>query len=241
MSRPVGGVLFDLGGTLASYYHADEFRSVLERCVRHGLDELTRRGRTGAQFESVLAAAVAQKEAPDFRVRPLAPRLASVYAVPLQDAELLDALCAAFLKPIFALGRCFDDTLPVLAEVRATGVRTAIVSNSPWGSSAALWRQELRRLQLHDVVDVTVFCGDVGWRKPAKAIFDHAAHLIDVPADRCVFIGDDPQWDAEGATNAGMRPILIDRDERHPQAPWPRARTLWEVAEHLTLMQNSRP
>jgi putative hydrolase of the HAD superfamily len=212
---------------------------VLEACVRNGLDELARRGRTGVAFETALTAAQTHnQESPDFRVRPLAPRLATIFGVPLQEADVLAALSTAFLEPIFALGRCFDDTLPVLAQLRAEGFRTGIVSNSPWGSSAQLWRQELRRLRLLDAVDITVFCGDVGWRKPAPAIFDHAARLLGASADRCCFVGDDIKWDAEGAAKAGMQPILLDRDDVCAQAPWPRARTLWEVAERLCIGQN---
>jgi FMN phosphatase YigB (HAD superfamily) len=54
------------------------------------------------------------------------------------------------------------------------GFRTGIISNSPWGSPANLWRAEVQRLELLDAVDVTAFCGDVGWRKPARAISAHA-------------------------------------------------------------------
>lgn len=241
MPRPVSAVLFDLGNTLAAYYHADEFRSVLETCLRNVLDELTRRGCRSVGFEQALAAALAQnQEATDFRVRPLAPRLARIFEVESHDAPLLDALSAAFLEPIFAMGRRYDDALPVLERLRAAGLRIGIVSNSPWGSPARLWRQEVQRLQLLDAVDITVFCGEVGWRKPAKIIFEHAAQMLGVTADRCCFVGDHPTWDAEGAANAGMRPFLLDRDDRYAGAPWARARTLEEVADQLPTRQNGR-
>jgi len=48
-------------------------------------------------------------------------------------------------------------------------IKTAIVSNSPWGSSANAWRHELMRHGLLERVDAAVFCGDVGWRKPNPA------------------------------------------------------------------------
>jgi len=99
----------------------------------------------------------------------------------------------------------------------------------------------LARLKLLNAVDVTVFCGDVGWRKPAKVIFDHAAQLLGVTADRCCFVGDDPRWDAQGAANAGMRPILLDRDGRQQTPHWPCARTLAEVVDQLHIRQNGRP
>jgi putative hydrolase of the HAD superfamily len=217
MKPPIRAVLFDLGNTLAAYYHADEFRTVLERSLQCVFKELQDRGRSGGDLEAAVTAALQlNQERSDLRVRPLAGRLATLFDITeATEGELLDALSARFLEPVFALGRRYDDTLPVLNHLRAAGIRTGIVSNSPWGSPASLWRAELRRLELMDAVDVNLFCGDVGWRKPAKEIFNRASELIGVPPEECCFVGDDPRWDFEGATAAGMHPILLDRDRRH--------------------------
>jgi putative hydrolase of the HAD superfamily len=237
MKPPVRAVLFDLGNTLAAYYYAEEFRGVLERGLRNVLDELQRRGRPGCDFDAALAAALQLNQEPkDLRVRPLAGRLATVFDITEEaDGELLDALSARFLEPVFALGRRYDDALPALNHLRAAGIRTGIVSNSPWGSPPSLWRAELRRLELLDAVDINLFCGDVGWRKPAKAIFDRAAELIGVPPAECCFVGDDLRWDFEGATAAGMHPILLDRDGRHTAHAATSARELREVLQRLAL------
>lgn len=232
MKPPIRAVLFDLGNTLAAYYHADEFRPILERGLRNVLDELQRRGRPGRDLEDALAAALQMnQDAKDLRVRPLAGRMAALFGI--EDAELLDVVSARFLEPVFALGRRYDDVLPVLNHLRAAGIRTGVVSNSPWGSPPSLWRAELRRLELLDAVDISVFCGDVGWRKPAKAIFDHAAERIGVPPAECCFVGDDPRWDFEGATAAGMHPILLDRDGRYLAHAAHSATTLSEVLDRL--------
>jgi hypothetical protein len=37
------------------------------------------------------------------------------------------------------------DALPLLESIRQRGIKTAIVSNTPWGSSASVWRNELAR------------------------------------------------------------------------------------------------
>jgi putative hydrolase of the HAD superfamily len=236
MKPPIRAVLFDLGNTLAAYYHADEFRPILERGLQNVLDELQRRGRTGPAFDAALAAALQLNQEPkDLRVRPLAGRLTALFDV--TDDELLDALSARFLDPVFALGRRYDDALPVLNHLRAAGIRTGIVSNSPWGSPPSLWRAELRRLELLDAVDVNVFCGDVGWRKPAKEIFVHASELIGVPPAECCFVGDHPHWDFEGAIAAGMHPILLDRDRCHSAHATTSARELREVLRRLAVSE----
>ena len=232
--RPTA-VLFDLGNTLASYYYAEQFQPVLEAGVRNGLDELRRRELAPIDvITAVDTARTLNREAADLSVCPLAERLRQVFALGATvDDELIAALCERFLAPIFALGRRAEDALPTLANLRAAGFSTAIVSNTPWGSPAHLWRAELARLGLLEAVDATVFCVDVGWRKPARVIFEHAAERLSVGADACCFVGDDLQWDVEGAVAAGMNAVLLDRDERYPGYTGAKARDLWDVVRWI--------
>ena len=115
------------------------------------------------------------------------------------------------MRPICALGRRYDDVLPALKKLQAEGVRTGLVSNTPWGSPADLWREEIERLELTPHFDAIVFCRDVGWRKPAKQIFEFALAKLNARPDECIFVGDDPRWDLAGPRAAGILPILIDR------------------------------
>jgi FMN phosphatase YigB (HAD superfamily) len=66
------------------------------------------------------------------------------------------------------------------------------------------------------LLDVVVLCGDVGWRKPARRVFDYACGNSGVSSDECAFVGDDLERDIAGSAAAGMHPILIDRDDRYP-------------------------
>jgi len=85
------------------------------------------------------------------------------------------------------------------------------VSNTPWGSPASLWREEIERLGLSEYVDVLVFCTDVGWRKPAKQIFEFALEKLQALPQDCIFVGDHPGWDLTGPRAVGIEAILIDR------------------------------
>ena len=85
------------------------------------------------------------------------------------------------------------------------------MSNTPWGSPAELWREELRRLGLAGLLDVTVFCRDVGWRKPARQFFDFALQKARATPPQCVLVGDNPRWDIAGAEANGIDAVLIDR------------------------------
>ena len=168
-------------------------------------------------------------------------RLARIFGLSDQlKAEWSKSLCDSFLGPIFEVGRSYEDSHTTLAALRSQGYRTAIVSNSPWGSPPESWRKELHRLGLAQLVDVVVLCGDVGWRKPAKPIFDHACGRLGVASHECAFVGDDLEWDIAGSAAAGMRPILIDRDDQFPSFAGTRIRSLQELAATLSHDKRSR-
>jgi putative hydrolase of the HAD superfamily len=78
-----------------------------------------------------------------------------------------------------------------------------------------------------------VLCGDVGWRKPSQRIFDHTCARLGMRSYDCTFVGDDLEWDVAGSSAAGMRPVLIDRDGRHPAFTGARIRSLNDLAALL--------
>jgi putative hydrolase of the HAD superfamily len=211
-------LLFDLGGTLVEYYTRAEFPSILKEAIgevegylRH-LDLL--RERPEGFWQKVWEE---DHEADDYRVRPLEERLGRIFQ--LDDArgavaqstsgDLVMDMCRSFLKPVFARGRRYDDAPLVLQRLKAAGLRTAIVSNTPWGSPAQLWREEIERRGLFAQIVVT--CRDAGWRKPAQQIFEFALEGVGASPQESVFVGDDPRWDVLGPRRIGMEAILIDR------------------------------
>jgi putative hydrolase of the HAD superfamily len=211
-------VLFDLGGTLVEYYTRVEFPGILEEAIgevegylRH-LDLL--RVPPEAMWQRVRDE---DHEASDLRVRPLEGRLIRIFqldnvgydGVKWVSGDLVAEMCRRFVKPIFARGRRYGDALPTLQRLRAAGLQTAIVSNTPWGSPAELWREEVERHGLLDQAVVT--CRDAGWRKPARQIFEFALGRLGASPQESLFVGDDPRWDMEGPRGMGMEAVLIDR------------------------------
>lgn len=206
-------VFFDLGGTLVEYYTLREFPSILEAAIGAVSHHLAELGRPAPSWEEIWRRTTAENhEAGDYRVRALEDRLARIFQLhgPPGDGSLLD-LCRLFMQPIFARARLYDDAIPALTHVQSAGYRAAIISNTPWGSPAALWREELHRLSLDAHLDDAIFCCDSGWRKPAPEIFTLAMERLDTSASHCVFVGDDPRWDVMGPLAAGMDVVLLDR------------------------------
>ncbi len=201
-------VLFDLGNTLVSYYSAADFAPVLRACLRECIavlspdTQLDEQGLERRAFEMNV-------ERADNAVWPLAERLGILFGNSALGAGLQEPLITAFLRPIFATAALDPDAVAVLGALRSRGFRTAIVSNTPWGSPAGAWRAELTRHGLLDVVDAAVFCVDVGYRKPHPAPIERALDLLGVRAADAVFVGDDARWDVLGAQRAGVRPIWL--------------------------------
>ena len=214
---PIRAVLFDLGDTLVSYYQPQDFLPILRRSLDACLRTLGHGPASGeAGTELVHQALELNQERADLAVWPFEERLRVLFAryAQFMDSELLDRLSQAFLQPIFATAQVSHDALPVLLGLRRRGVRTAIVSNTPWGSAGRIWRSELARHGLLTAVDAVVFCQDVGWRKPHPAPFRRALETVGVAPKEAAFVGDNPVWDVEGAEGAGLLPILLGG--RHP-------------------------
>jgi putative hydrolase of the HAD superfamily len=204
-------VLFDLGNTLVSYYKATEFYPILERSISAVTRLLQAQHRSAVVEHAFERAKAFDSERPDFRVWPLKERLNEIFAPrgeTLPD-ELLRAMSQRFLEPIFATAKPNPEAVPVLSRIRALGLKRAIVSNTPWGSPAMAWREELHRWGLLELVDEAMFCVDVGWRKPAPQIFEHTLARLGVAPQRALFVGDDPRWDVEGARRSGIAPVLL--------------------------------
>jgi putative hydrolase of the HAD superfamily len=206
----VRAVLFDLGNTLVSYYQSSEFPPILRSCLRRAVSAAGLSVSKVDEQQLFDHAMRLNKERDDLAVRPLADRLRELFCpyAELTNTKLADA-CHAFLEPIFACAKPDVAAPRVLEALRRGGVKTGIVSNTPWGSPAPPWTAELARHGLHDHVDAVVFCVDVGWRKPHPAPFQRALAHLEVSASEAIFVGDDPRWDILGAERVGLRPLLL--------------------------------
>jgi putative hydrolase of the HAD superfamily len=106
----------------------------------------------------------------------------------------------------------YEDVLPVLEELRAQGVKLALVSN---GIRDLTEFVAYHRLSVDAIVDSRSH----GRVKPHPTIFRVALERLEVAPDEAVMIGDSVEDDIEGARALGMRAILVDRENRHPEFP----------------------
>jgi putative hydrolase of the HAD superfamily len=104
----------------------------------------------------------------------------------------------------------YDDVIPVLAELRAMGLKLGLVSNTSRDLGAFVRHFDLD-------VDAWVSSGSHGKVKPSPLIFAAALELLGVAARDAVMVGDSVEDDVEGAEAAGMRAFLLDRAGRFPE------------------------
>jgi putative hydrolase of the HAD superfamily len=104
----------------------------------------------------------------------------------------------------------FEDALPVLEELRAAQLRLGLVSNGI---------RDLQEFVVHHRLDVDAVVGSRshGFVKPHPTIFQAALDQLGVEPAEAVMVGDSLEEDVEGARALGLRAILIDRDDRHPE------------------------
>lgn len=100
----------------------------------------------------------------------------------------------------------FPDTVPVLRSLRTAGYRLGLITNGP----SVMQNRKLDYSGLRPFFDVTLVSGDEGVHKPDPEIFRRAASRLGLACEACVFVGDHPVNDIQGAQEAGMRPVYIN-------------------------------
>jgi len=93
---------------------------------------------------------------------------------------------------------------PALRQLRAAGLRLAVLSNFD-----QRLRGLLRALELHAFFDTVTLPSDAGAAKPDRAIFDVCLKRLGLAGHRAVYVGDRAEEDLRGARAAGMAAIDV--------------------------------
>lgn len=115
--------------------------------------------------------------------------------------------CAAELTSRWQLHENFElyeDTLPVLDELRAEGVKLGLVSNSA---------RDVHEFAVHHslAIDAGISSFHHGKTKPHASIFRAVLDLLEVEPADAVMVGDTVEDDIAGALALGMHAVLVDR------------------------------
>jgi HAD superfamily hydrolase (TIGR01662 family) len=103
----------------------------------------------------------------------------------------------------------YEDSVPVLDELRRAGLKIGLVSNSA---------RDVREFARHHALEIDAGISSFhhGRTKPHASIFRAVLDLLDVEPRDAAMVGDTVEDDIEGAAALGMRAVLVDRLGRHP-------------------------
>lgn len=101
----------------------------------------------------------------------------------------------------------FDDVLPVLNALKGDNFLLGLLTNNE-GNINKLCEE----LGLSNLMDVAINAEEVGRGKPYPDIFIEAMRRVNVEPYQTIYFGDQYDTDIRGALNAGIIPVLFDRD-----------------------------
>jgi putative hydrolase of the HAD superfamily len=136
----------------------------------------------------------------------------------ISEADFVHRLETELGKPLGGLSTYFaklrrnEPMIDYVRQVRARGVRTALLTNNvrEWSRG---WRAKLP--EIDELFEVVVDSSEVGMRKPEPEIYELTLKRFggDVDAAECVFV-DDTDVNCDTARNLGMRAVLFEDTEQ---------------------------
>jgi HAD superfamily hydrolase (TIGR01549 family) len=125
------------------------------------------------------------------------------YAAELSSQQRLDTLMGSIRFELY------EDVLPTLDWCMVHGLATGVIS--AWDCSLV---DTIKRLCPHPFSRVVVSAVEEIEKSDGR-LFLKAAEGLHVPPSQIVHIGDEVDSDLLGAEKAGMKPVLIDREQAH--------------------------
>jgi HAD superfamily hydrolase (TIGR01509 family) len=115
----------------------------------------------------------------------------------------------------------------VLDELKRQGLTVAVISNTEDGRLL----DSLDACGISDRFDLLVDSKLVGHRKPDAAMFRLTLERLELEAQVTAYVGDSYASDALAARASGLRGILLDPLDMHPESVCPRIRSLGELID----------
>ena len=105
----------------------------------------------------------------------------------------------------------YPEVREVLLELERRGLKVGLISNAYEEEiDLVLEKAELEKAPF----DIIVGVDTIEKVKPSPDIFRYAISKLNVKPEETIFVGDNAEADYEGAKNAGIHALLIDRTEK---------------------------
>lgn len=236
----IQGVCFDLDGTLLRDDHVDGVvRQVAASLAeRYGIADADALADANERhwweyWPEVGAAWLAGEVAPESVPTEVWRRALADVGVADESAPALAVALHGEIEG--ASFRLYDESREVIDELRGRGIRTALITNGPSG----LQRAKLQATGIEDAFDVVIVSGEHGVHKPDPAIFALALDGLGVPAEAALHVGDNLVADVQGAADAGLLAVWVDRGTAEVAAESRPATVVGGLRELYDLIESS--
>jgi putative hydrolase of the HAD superfamily len=197
-TEPIEAVLFDWGGTLATWHTVDQYavwRSVAELIDDAKADELA------ARLDQAERSAW-QRSRDEHRSSTLED------VCLLADVVMTPAALAEYERQWHPHTELEPDAVQMLRDLRDRDLRIGVLSNTIW--SRRRHEEIFARDGVLELLDGAVYTSEIPYTKPHPEAFLAAMKAVGAtdPA-RCLFVGDRLFDDVWGAQNVGMRAAHI--------------------------------
>jgi putative hydrolase of the HAD superfamily len=208
----IRAVLFDWDGTIVSNGPGavDVAASAVDAYARKYLGVDAAGGEFGRAFQSVLPAYTPGETSASPTIgRVIGEAMTWLgWSCGTNDVEACSRL---FFDEHMRYQEVYDDARALLSSLKFRGYRVAVVSNAIFPGH--FFQTRMNELGLAGYIESFVSSADVGLAKPNPAPFHRALADLGVQPHDAIFVGDSPVTDIPGARNAGMRAVLLQRNQ----------------------------
>lgn len=205
----IRAVLFDLDNTL--FDHLTSARAGVDAFLRHlgteHSDELTCSWFEIEQvnYDRFLTKELSFHEQRRERLRQFLPLTG--LAVPTTDSRL-DQLFATYLQNYEEAWTAFPDAAPALRRLRSGGIPVGVVTNGNHDQQTS----KINKIGLDPLLD-RIFSSELtSHAKPAPEAFIEPCKSMQIAPAQTLYVGDNYRVDIEGARNAGLQAIHLNRE-----------------------------
>ena len=124
------------------------------------------------------------------------------------QAFSVDFLLESYVNDFNKFCSSFESVPEAIKNLYNKGYKLGLVSNG----KSPFQENNFYALGLKEFFSTIIVSEAVGMRKPDRQIFEYACRELGCTPNECIFVGDNPKADIEGANNAGMKTIFFHPD-----------------------------
>ena len=229
LSVMIKHIIFDFDDTLCDYQKAEEIaKSHINDVLKtHGIeiDAFWNRFNRAAPvlFRQFADGSITRDE---YRIRRFAHVLQGSHE---KSRELSSELNLHYIQDTTRKIELFEDAIPLMKILRTKSIETAILTNGPSDSQ----RAKFKNLGLSRYIQRIYIGEEIGFSKPNRKSFEYVLRDLDAAASDVLMVGDSIENDIDGAEQAGINAVLIDRGNRYSEHAGTRIVTLSELIKLL--------